>query len=358
MRFVCYGCFESHIGVDKLGKTAADFDELEDKAIHTGMLDGTWTFSAAADQWLSDQYMILKPNTLRSYKDNIARLKEFFQDKPLKDIHIGHIRGYQRERRLKAGPTLINGECSRIQSILKEVKCWATIQPLYKPLPISKRKVRKNMSEDEEKKLVQVCLKPGKRLVAGHCLIIMANTTLGFWELSHVRRTDIKLGVSIPYIEVNVAAGAAKNEGRERTIPLNFRALRSIRFLIERWESAHTNGQKLDPDQYILFHRAQRQHGTVDFYRPQGHIYKAARKILAEAGLPDLDPYDMRGHAITKILSDPNVSGQVAQEIAGHISKAMQDRYSVQRLENKKAALDALGGGMMEIAARALELNK
>lgn len=337
-------------------KTATDFDEDLDKALHTGMIDASWEFSAAADQWLSDQTLILKPNTIRSYTDNLNRLKEFFGPKLLRDIHIGHIRGYQKERLLKAGPTLINGECSRIQSLLKEAKCWNTIAPHYKPLPIKKRKVRQNMSEDEEQRLVQVCLKPGKRLVAGHCLIVMMNTTLGFWELSHVRRTDVKLGVQIPYVEVNVAGGAAKNEGRERTIPLNFRALRSMRYLIDRWENAHKKGMMaLDSDQYILFHRAQRHHGEVDFYRPQGHIYKAARQILAEAGLDHLDPYDMRSHSITKLLSNPNVSPQVVQELAGHVSKAMQDRYSAQRLEHKKSALDAMSGGMMEEAARALE---
>lgn len=338
-----------------MGKTATDFDEDLDKALHTGMIDASWEFSAAADQWLSDQSLVLKPNTIRSYTDNLNRLKEFFGPKLLRDIHIGHIRGYQKERLLKAGPTLINGECSRIQSLLKEAKCWNTIAPHYKPLPIKKRKVRQNMSEDEEQRLVQVCLKSGKRLVAGHCLIVMMNTTLGFWELSHVRRTDVKLGVQTPYVEVNVAAGAAKNEGRERTIPLNFRALRSIRYLIERWEQAHKKGMPLDPDQYILFHRAQRRHSEVDFYRPQGHIYKAARQILREAKLDHLDPYDMRSHAITKLLSNPMVSSQVSQEIAGHISKAMQDRYSAQRLENKKVAMDAFNTGMMEEAALTLE---
>ena len=36
------------------------------------------------------------------------------------------------------------------------------------------------------------------------------------------------------------------------------------------------------------------------------------------------------------------VSPQVSREIAGHISQAMQDRYSIQRFDTKKAALDAL----------------
>jgi hypothetical protein len=37
----------------------------------------------------------------------------------------------------------------------------------------------------------------------------------------------------------------------------------------------------------------------------------------------------------TKLLSNPDVSPQVSREIAGHISQAMQSRYSIQ-LFNKK----------------------
>ena len=131
-----------------------------------------------------------------------------------------------------------------------------------------------------------------------------------------------------------------------------------MKWLIERWERAHKPGQTLVPEEYILYHRAQRRHAEIDFTKPQGHIYKAARQILNEAGVGHLDPSDMRGHGITKLLSDPKVSSQVAQEIAGHVSKAMQDRYSKQRLENKASALNAFSGGVMEEVARALEQER
>lgn len=324
-------------------------EDYQDDLAHSGaVIKPEWAFNRAAAQWLEDNKPLLKPNTLRSYKDNVARLVEFFGATPLSKIHIGHIRGYQRQRSEKAGALLVNNECSRLQSILKEAGLWAKFKDAYKPLPVPRVKVRQNMSEEEEKRLYRECLKPGKRLLAGHCLIVMANTTLGFWELSHLRRDDIVLDADIPYIVINREAGGAKNQFRERSIPLNFLASRSIRWLIQRWKKA--GGTK--PDQYILFHRAQRHHGEVDFYRPQGHIYKAARKLLADAGLGHLSPYDMRSHAITKLLANPQVSPQVAQEIAGHISKEMQDRYSKQRLENKKAALDAFGhSSILEEAA-------
>lgn len=327
-----------------------DYQLERDAALHGDLIDPSWPFDKAADQWMCDNELMLKRNTIRSYKDNIARLKEFFGATPLNNIHIGHVRAYQKMRLEKAGAVLINSECSRLQSILKAVKLWQNFSAVYKPLPTPKERVRQNMSDEQEKTLYRECLKLGKRTVAGHCLIIMANTTMGYWELSHLRRMDVRLDVDIPYAEITAAGGGAKNQYRERTIPLNFMALRSMKFLVERWKKAGG----VDPKTYILYHRAQRRHSEIDFNKPQGHIYKAARQILANAGLGHLDPYDMRSHAITKLLSNPKVSSQVAQEIAGHISKKMQDRYSRQRLENKSSALDAFGSGsLMEEAAKA-----
>ena len=43
-----------------------------------------------------------------------------------------------------------------------------------------------------------------------------------------------------------------------------------------------------------------------------------------------------------KVARQPKVSPQVSREIAGHISQVMPDRYSIQRFDTKKAALDAL----------------
>jgi hypothetical protein len=50
----------------------------------------------------------------------------------------------------------------------------------------------------------------------------------------------------------------------------------------------------------------------------------------------------MRSHAITKLLSDPSVSDQVYTEIVGHVGNAMKRRYSKQRMEKKRGAMDAM----------------
>jgi hypothetical protein len=50
----------------------------------------------------------------------------------------------------------------------------------------------------------------------------------------------------------------------------------------------------------------------------------------------------MRSSAITKLLSNPKVPSQIVLKVAGHVSQAMQKRYSRQHLETKEAAMDAM----------------
>lgn len=297
--------------------------------------------------WLQQHSTYIGVRTKRTYQQYVDNLKDFFQALPLGKIMIGNIRAYQELRAHTCVATTINGELSNLQMCMREADLWdKRIAPLYRPLPVPKTKVRQNMSEEEERRLLAVAFVDPRRRLAGHCLVLMANTSMGFGELRHLRRCDVLLNETPPFIEVN---GGTKNDYRLRSIPLNFLALRSIRWVIERWEKLGG----VDPDTYVLPHRARRSkeervragHNAISppiFTEPMGQIYRAARQILREAGLGHLDPYDMRSHAITKLLSDPKVSDQMYKEIVGHVSEAMKRRYSKQRLELKKIAMDEM----------------
>lgn len=308
-------------------------------------------FKEAAQAWFTFHSTYIKANTRRVYAQYIKTLGEFLPDTKLGSIHIGTVRAYQHWRIEKACATRVNSEVSALKMILQEANLWDKIGLLYHPLPIPKRKVRQNMSEEEERRLMAVALIKPRRRLAGHCLLIMANTTMGFGELSNARRDDVVLDAEPPFVQVN---GGAKNDYRIRTIPLNEIALRSMRWIIRRWEQLGGT----EPSQYILPHNATRKpedrrggHKRTqppDFTRPMGHIYRAARAILKDAELEHLDPYDMRSHAITKLLSDPNVSDQVYEEISGHSGRQMRMRYSKQRLEKKAVAMDSLCKNLVE----------
>jgi len=306
-------------------------------------------FSAAAQIWLTDHSAYIKPGTLRVYRQYAKTLTEFLDDIPIRDIHIGNIRAYQRERQLRACPQRINAEVIAVLvPVLKEVGLWHRISDVYRPLPVPKKKVRKNMSEEEERRFLAVALDAGhpKRLLAGHCMVIMANTGMGFGELRHLKREDVTLDVDKPFVTVNPEG--AKNDFRVRTIPLNWIALRSMRWILLRW--ANLGGK--NPTDYILPHhgvrteheKADRSHRTssADFSRPITGIYRAGNEILKEAGLEHLKLYDMRSHFATKLLSDPGVSDQMFKELFGHTTQNMRDRYSAQRMEKKSVHVEKL----------------
>jgi len=298
-------------------------------------LDASLTFAAAAPKWLEAHQQYIKPNTIRNYRAAIKLLMANLSEVPLKDIQIGHIRAYQAKRDKKAGCYLLNGEVSILQMILKEAGEWSRIREFYKPMRVPKRRGGHSISAEEERILREVAFSRPKWRLAAHCMLIMLSTTMGFGELRHVRRRDVDMKRK----SVLVRDGA-KNDYRDRTIPMNAAAYDSMCWILERW--ADLGGK--DESEFILPHRPRVPQGPWLFNEPMLAITTAFNRIREEAGLPKFRVYDCRVQAITKLLSNPDVSTQVSKEIAGHISQAMHDRYSIQQFDTKMAALDALEG--------------
>ena len=311
------------------------------------LLDVSLPFSAAVEIWMRNHSVYIKPSSLRVYGQHQKRLTEFLQNIPIGQINIGHIRGYQAWRREHACPEMINAEIANVLApILAEIQQWQFFVKVYRPLPVPPRIVRQSLSEEQLRRLLVVALdasKP-KRLVAGHCLIVMCNTGMGFGELRHLRRADVLLNEKHPVVTVNEGL---KNDYRMRTIPLNWIALRSMRWILHRWERLGGETQ----EQYILPHHARHTPEERDparkrskpplFDEPMGHIWNAARKILNEAGLESFDPYDMRSHFATKLLENPDVSDQQFEELFGHRPDSKtRRRYSRQRIEKKAVIVE------------------
>jgi integrase len=207
------------------------------------------------------------------------------------------------------------------------------IGELYKPLPVPKSRSGHSLTEDEEATLRDIASQKPKWRLAAHCMTVMLSTTMGFGELRQLRRRDVDMTRRC----VTVRDGA-KNDHRDRTIPLNTAAYDAMCWILDRWEKL--GGE--ESMQFILPHRPRAKAGPWLFDEPMTAIRSAFEKIRKEAGLTHFRLYDCRVQAITKLLSNPTVSPQVAREIAGHISQAMQDRYSIQLFDTKLAALEAL----------------
>jgi len=316
---------------------------LCEKLRATQMLERSMPFSVAASLWLEDHKTYVKPGTVRTYRQYVKSLSAFFEQIPLENMHIGSVRAYQRDRLLHACAYRINIEVNSVLvPILKEVNLWQHMKDVYRPLPVEKKKVRQNMSEEEERRFIACALDASqrRRLVAGHCMIVLANTGMGFGEMRHLKREDVFLDEQKPYITVNEGT---KNAFRIRTIPLNWLALRSMRWLLKRWSDL---GGK-EPTDYLLPHhgrhidRKNRDSHAI-FTEPMLGIQKAARSILKEAGLNSFKIYDMRSTFCTKLLSDPDVSDQTFRELFGHNTAEMRNRYSAQRLQKKAVAVEKL----------------
>ena len=66
--------------------------------------------------------------------------------------------------------------------------------------------------------------------------------------------------------------------------------------------------------------------------------------MTAAAGLENFRMYDLRHHAITVMLENPSVSEETVEAVAGHVSKAMQRRYSYVRMTARRVAVSAIDG--------------
>lgn len=303
-------------------------------------------FDTASLIWLRTHSQYIAPSSLRVYEQHRKALADFFGGLALEKFHIGHIRAYQEQRLQRVCPEMVNAEIGTILiPILAEVERWAPLSKIYRGLPVPPKRVRQSMSEDEMRRLIAVATdgtKP-RRLLAGHCLLVMANTGMGFGELKHLRRRAVILNEKEPYVAVNEGL---KNPYRIRTIPLNWIALRSMRWILKRWESMGGN----DTDSYILPHLARREPGDRDkkkksepiFDEPMLTIWNAARKILDEAGLNTMDPYDMRSHFATKIMENPEISESEAGEWIGHskVAREMNRRYFAPKMKKMVKAVE------------------
>jgi integrase len=206
---------------------------------------------------------------------------------------------------------LVNCELGVLQMILKQAGEWKRIEEFYKPLSVPRRGAGHSISSQQESRLREVALSRPKWALAARCMTVMLSTTMGFGELRQLRRKDVDMQRQC----ITVREGA-KNEHRERTIPLNASAHEAIAWILQRWRELGGSSE----EHYILPHRPRCPKGPWLMDEPMTAITSAFGAIRKAAGLPKFRIYDCRVQAITKLLSNPAVSPQVSKEIAGHIS--------------------------------------
>ena len=279
------------------------------------------TFSTAATTWFADHKLYIKASTADSYGTALKPLTSFFGDKPINEIGSVHIRMYQGLRSAKVCSNTVNREVGVLQQVLREFDEWKRFESHYKQLKEPARRAGRSLTREEEQRLREVAFSKPKWRLAGHCMMVMLSTGMGFGELRLVRRRDVNMKRKC----IVVRDGA-----KVRTFPLNSAARKSMTWILDRWKKLGG----CDPEHYILPHRGRREEASdgqktipwsVD--EPMLTISGAFRSIRKAADLPDFHVYDCRVQAITKVFSD-----QVAQE--RHLSGQSDDDRSQQATGN------------------------
>lgn len=309
---------------------------------------GALRFSMAASLWLSEHKLYIAERTVADYAFYFRSLNRFFGELPLREIHIGHIQEYQKQRSEKvyiqtldgkrkkvagAGPSVVNHEVNALSQVLARAGLWVEIERFYKPLPLPKPSVGRALTTEEEERLWMVASTNKRWKVAYWCSLLTANTTAGPSEIVNLRIADVDLEEGVMYVREGT-----KNDYRVRPIPLNETALWAMKNLVKRARELGST----DPEHCLLPHRAHTKGAMHDPLRPMGSWRRAWESLREKAGLPKLRRYDLRHHSLTRLLENPEISEQTIIDIAGHVSRQMLKRYSHIRMKPKRDALASL----------------
>lgn len=313
-------------------------DEARERMVNPEFL-AALSFSAAAPIWFEAHSRHIGKGTARDYQQCIRSLIAFFAELDLRDIHVGHFEQYQKMRSTgsgglrRAGPSRVNHELNTLSQILSRANLWAPLASHYKPMKLPKPQVGCALVAEDEERLFRVAAARPRWKLAYCCALITANTTAGPAEIAHLRIGDVDLAP--PAIRISEGV---KNDYRRRTIPLNEPAAWAVNVLLKRAKKIGATA----PEHYLLPHRARNGEDGFDVTRPIYSWRTAWNKLRVAAGLPHLRMYDLRHHAITRLLEDEEVSERTVIELAGHVSRAMLERYSHIRMRTKREAVDAL----------------
>jgi integrase len=287
-------------------------------------------FKSAAEAWLESRRPYIAEKTHHEYQLNIRTLASFFGELRLQEIDGDLVRAFQRMRQLKCGAFAINHECGVLLQMRKRIG-----MPLedYQPLPLPKTERGRALSDEERNRLLRVA-KSNEHWEAAYLFAsISVNTTAGPKETYTLRLKDIDLVRR----SLRVQPGGSKNVHRTRTIPLNEEAFRAVELALQRAQRLGS----VELEHYIFPFRIKRN--CYDPARHQTTFKTAWKKVLDAAHIHNFRMYDLRHHAMTALLENPDVSEETVEDIAGHISKKMKKRYSHIRMKYKRAAVEGLG---------------
>jgi integrase len=293
-------------------------------------------FSLAASEWLKTRTSIA-PSTQRSYKLAISHLAADFGKQLLCDLAAADLAAYQtRRKRDGVSNRTVNLELGVLRSILRRYRMWEAVAAdvdFLKENPSPGRA----LTADEESRLLEVASKSRCRSL--YAVVMLAiNTGLRASEIRGLawRQVDF-LGSALTVGQSKTAAGTG------RMVPLNPRALA----VLTHWRGLFPGAQ---PEHYVFPHEKYGLAGNerqpcaweIEPAQPM-HRWKVAWESARKAAGVSCRFHDLR-HTFISRLAESQASDSTVMALAGHVSRAMMERYSHIRMEAKRRAVDTLSG--------------
>jgi integrase len=293
-------------------------------------------FSIAASDWLKTRTGIAR-STERSYKLAISQLSADFGKQLLCDLSAVNLAAYQT-RRMRDGVSnrTVNLEMGVLRSILRRNKMWESISGEVDFLKESPSPGRA-LSADEESRLLDAASKSRCRSL--YAVVMLAlNTGMRVSEIRGLTWAQVDFFASA------LTVGKSKTQaGTGRAIPLNPRAIA----MLKQWRGLFTGAQS---EHYVFPHE---KYGLAgDDRKPCAyeiiptepmHRWKVAWESARKAAGVSCRFHDLR-HTFVSRLAESQASDSTVMALAGHVSRAMMERYSHIRMEAKRHAVDNLSG--------------
>ena len=293
-------------------------------------------FSVASADWLKTRTGIA-PLTERSYKLSISHLTTAFGKQLLCDISGEDLATYQaRRKREEVSNRTVNLELGVLRSILRRYRMWEAISAdvdFLKENPSPGRA----LTAEEETRLLDAASKSRCRSL--YPVIMLAiNTGMRASEIRGLKWAQVD------FLANSLTVGKSKTAaGTGRIIPLNARAVAVLshwRGLFPGVESEH---YVFPHEKYGLAANDRKQCAYEIIPTEPMHRWKVDWEGSRKTANVSCRFHDLR-HTFISRLAESQASGSTVMALAGHVSRAMMERYSHIRMEAKRKAVDTLNG--------------
>jgi integrase len=293
-------------------------------------------FAIAATDWLKTRTGIA-PATVRSYRIAISQLTKDFGKQLLCDIGGEDLAAYQiRRKREGVSNRTVNLELGVLRSILRRYRMWEALAADVDFLKESPSPGRA-LTHDEEIALLNAASKSRCRSLYPVVMIAL-NTGMRSAEIRGLTWGQVD------FFGKSLAVGKSKTAaGTGRIIPLNPRALD----VLTRWRQLFSGAL---PDHYVFPHEKYglagnaRQSCAYELIPTEPmHRWKVAWETARKKACVPCRFHDLR-HTFISRLAESQASDSTVMALAGHVSRAMIERYSHIRMEAKRRAVEDLSG--------------